>query len=222
MSINKDIIVVSGYAGSGKDTLAANITKHLGHKKISLADPLKDLTRRCLGREINKGTDRQFLIDLGQYMRGLDQKVFNDKYGFTYSHTITRYLEENKDLYSYFWTTEFWTQIILKEVSNGGKWVIPDMRFKAERQTLDKLKPVFVALDVPRRLCEDRLKVRDGSFNPSMWESNSEKEWKHILVTLIINGCKYCPQVDYDDFENPPPKTEEEIFLEFKSWYDLF
>lgn len=206
--INKDIVIIGGFAGSGKDTLAASICSVYGHKRISLADPLKDLARRCLDREIDKKTDRNFLIGLGQYMRGIDQKKFNDEYGFRNSKHIARFLLENKACYQYFWTPEFWAQIVKFQVNDGSKWIIPDMRFKSEFNVLKSLSPFSVGLVVPREVCENRLIARDGGFPPNLWESVSEKEWQFLPYTMLLVADDTC--------------TQERRFERFTEIYDHF
>lgn len=206
--INKNIVIIGGYAGSGKDTLAANICKKYGHTKISFGDALKDLARYCLDREIDKKIDRNFLIGLGQYMRGIDQQKFNREYGFRHSKKVAHFLLEHKACHQFFWTTEFWAQIVKNKVSDGGLWVIPDVRFKSEFELMKSLSPFSVGLVVSREVCENRLVARDGGFNPSLWESVSEKEWQGLRYTILLKTTE----------ESSP----EEIVNNFAELYDAF
>lgn len=63
------LIGLMGYAGSGKDTVAARLVDHHGYARVAFADPLKAVAR-AIGWDGNKDDEgRQLLQNLGVAMR---------------------------------------------------------------------------------------------------------------------------------------------------------
>lgn len=70
--VERKIIGLTGKGGSGKDTVADYLEEKYNFKKISFGELLYKIAY-LLGM---KEKDRQFLIDLGDALRGMDQDVF--------------------------------------------------------------------------------------------------------------------------------------------------
>lgn len=65
-------IALLGKAGSGKTTIA-NALETIGFKKISLADPVKEIASKYFGMQ---GKDRALLQSIGQKMNEIDPEVW--------------------------------------------------------------------------------------------------------------------------------------------------
>lgn len=65
----KTLILLSGKAGSGKDTFYSILNKHISCSRYALADPIKTIAKSMFdwnGEKDEKG--RKLLIDIGQYL----------------------------------------------------------------------------------------------------------------------------------------------------------
>lgn len=77
---NLKLILVSAFAGGGKDTFYSEALKYNSNlTRISFADPLKNVARQLLGWDGNKDiVGRQTLIDTGSILRGETTDIFID------------------------------------------------------------------------------------------------------------------------------------------------
>lgn len=86
------IILLSGFAGAGKDTLASVLCKYKGYQRFAFADPIKELVSESLKipleylhsplgkqRQVDGKTLRQYCIDLGEAERQKDPEVWSSK-----------------------------------------------------------------------------------------------------------------------------------------------
>ena len=203
--MDKRVIAIAGSAGSGKDTLADLLVERDGYRKASFAAALKVVVRNILGREINKATDRELLVDTGEYFKGIGIHEYPEKYKHLQPGLqIGRFLADKTHLYPYFYTQEFWARLLADSINDDSKWVVADMRFESELNSIKAIGGATLALYVPRRIREERLKARDGGFKPGIWEARSETEWRRLNYDHGI----------YAD----STKTPDDIYQEVKKW----
>lgn len=81
------VVMVSGYARAGKDTLAKEICRITGGKRLAFADQLKDTCNLMLEKydlhgkvdfrsETDKVRHRNVLIAVGEALRSIDKDIF--------------------------------------------------------------------------------------------------------------------------------------------------
>jgi hypothetical protein len=127
------IIGLSGYAQSGKDTVAKFLVEQRGFKRIAFADPIRDIL-----------WDMNPMLKDGFYLQG----VVN-AYGWDVAKTqfpeVRRLLQElgvaaRKHIDSEVWVTAalktVWVTPELKAPSEDGNYVITDVRFQNEAATI--------------------------------------------------------------------------------------
>jgi gluconate kinase len=190
------IIAITGPAGSGKDTLAENIVKNLGYVQSSFAGPLKEFCEKVLGRPLDKGTERDLLIYVGEYLKG-HKAPFpeilknNNQILLELSIQIALLVETQKNYYKNKpFQDSFWAEIWAQETEAGIDTVISDIRFPAEFKYLRNQQNdevVFVELVSSRENCEKRLLQRDGKIPEGLWESRAENAWKSERKDLFID-----------------------------------
>ena len=205
------IIAVTGPAGSGKDTLAENIVKHLGFTQSSFAAPLKKFCDEILGRPLDKGTERDFLIYVGEFLKGHDapypeilkrQPELVAKM-MTQIFKLIQYEENLNDNFAF--EDYFWANIWGRDTEGGNDIVISDIRFPAEFKYLRNLrgtKVVFVELVSSREECEKRLLQRDGKIPEGLWESRAENAWKSEPKDMYLAVDGLTPDEIFQTFSN--------------------
>jgi hypothetical protein len=122
MSQLPNLIGLSGYAQSGKDTVASILVRDFGYERIAFADPIKDLLYL-----INPTIDRVAL----QYI------VDNNGWEAAKQHAEVRQMLQDlgvgaKELFG----SNFWIDIALAKAKQEHKVVITDVRFKNEAQMI--------------------------------------------------------------------------------------
>lgn len=134
-----DILGLTGFARSGKDTVADYLVENYGFQKVSFAAPLKDMLRRLnpivgsqLVRNAQDNTARPIRLE-DLYSQYKDHEgVKNSPYG-----------EEVRDLWQRLGTDcvraedeEFWVRAAMGQLSEGGRYVFTDCRFPNESQAI--------------------------------------------------------------------------------------
>lgn len=121
------LIGLSGYARSGKDTVAELLCLNYGYKRVSFADPM-----------------RQALYVLSPK---LDNIVRLSEYVDDYGWDVAKQNQEVRRLLQVFGTEvgrkmfglDFWINIALKDLSGDTQVVISDVRFPNEADAIAKL-----------------------------------------------------------------------------------
>jgi hypothetical protein len=121
------LIGLSGYARSGKDTVAELLCLNYGYKRVSFADPM-----------------RQALYVLSPK---LDNIVRLSEYVDDYGWDVAKQNQEVRRLLQVFGTEvgrkmfglDFWIDIALKDLSGDTQVVISDVRFPNEADAIAKL-----------------------------------------------------------------------------------
>jgi hypothetical protein len=121
------LIGLSGYARSGKDTVAELLCLNYGYKRVSFADPMRQALY-VLSPKIDN------IVRLSEYV---------DDYGWD----VAKQNQEVRRLLQVFGTEvgrkmfglDFWINIALKDLSGDTQVVISDVRFPNEADAIAKL-----------------------------------------------------------------------------------
>lgn len=152
------LVAISGHKGSGKDTLGLHLQQAYGYKHVSFAAALKDMVSETY--EI----DRDAMDDRNRKDAPLLNMPVIPTDRFTlYIHSLLQ-----DELRTGFWTPRalcilegsvkrsvygnYWVKRVLEQVmSDDGKYVITDMRYKSEADTLKMFIPdaKLVRIDRP-------------------------------------------------------------------------
>jgi len=145
-------IAFTGKYGSGKTTIANYLAEKHGYTKMSLADPMRKITKEIFGIESKK--DPRY--------RRIMQKLGTDWF-------------RSEDLY-------VWINYLLKRVENEpGPIVVDDVRFPNEALTLVQNGWKIIYLRCPDDIRIERCKERDGHFDKSTMNHASEQGIDRIV-----------------------------------------
>ena len=143
---------IIGKMGSGKTTAANFLVEKHGFVKMSLADPMRQITKEIFG--IESKTDPRY--------RRIMQKLGTDWFR-----------SEDPDV---------WVRYLLKRVEQETRpVVVDDVRFPNEAITLNRCGWKLVYLDCPYEVRKKRCLQRDGQFDESALEHPSETGVDEIL-----------------------------------------
>jgi len=143
------VIAISGWKGSGKDTTADYLVDNYGYHKLSFASALKDMVARTYSLHRSMMDDRKLKEEPLLQFPVIESDPFTAQ--------IHRMLET--ELRSGYWTpralcilegsikrsvnSNFWTAKTIELIKNNSdrKYVISDLRYKSEADTLRMLLP---------------------------------------------------------------------------------
>lgn len=120
------IIGLSGYAQSGKDTVANKLVEEYGYKRISFADAIRDFLLRV----------NPILMD-GRRLSGLVTE-----FGWEIAKAqdeVRRLLQETGTAARDMFGEYFWISVALSKVGDNEKVVISDVRFSNEADVIKML-----------------------------------------------------------------------------------
>jgi hypothetical protein len=118
------IIGISGYAGSGKDTIAEYLCAKHGYKRIAFADAIRDFVY-AINPIVKPGLKLQDCVD----EMGWDKAK-------TRVAEVRRLLQEVGVSARLQFGDDFWVKIALRDVAYTSNVVITDVRFPNEAQTI--------------------------------------------------------------------------------------
>jgi len=124
------IIGLSGYAQSGKDTVAEYLVNNHGYTRVAFADAVRDFAY-----DINP------LVDFSEYdgLTNLQDLVDTQGWDKAKQHPTVRKILQNVGLSARARFGEsFWINIALNKVSFTGNFVITDVRFKNEASVIKR------------------------------------------------------------------------------------
>jgi len=128
------ILGISGKRGTGKSTLANSLRNRAGFEEISLAAPLKEMVRRDLGLTIDQ-TDGPFKEAPTQYRR-TDGSFFTPRDIMIRVGTLYRSFDP-----------QFWVKKAFSNLTDGGLYVVSDVRFANECNAIKELGGLLVRID---------------------------------------------------------------------------
>lgn len=202
-----------GPIGIGK-TYCANLVKDIygadNVEILSFATGLKDLAKEILGRDIDKSIDRLLISNLGQGIKSPVLKFMGSEYLSSYIFTsalksgsigdennykfhhrmvnsLHRFIKNNP------WGSEsVWSDLLIKKVKESSRpiVVIDDLRFNIEHRDLAANGFRFIRLECDHNIRVQRIIDRDGQYNPSYDELDSEKEWPNMKYDSIVYTSK--------------------------------
>lgn len=142
--MNKNIIVVSGKKGSGKDTFAdifirkklikelsegTDFSKIVDFEKLSFAQPIKEILSIITDKTV-KELDENKNCKL----------KFEDK-------TVRDYYRLIADSFKKIFDENIWVRLLVKKIDKNKRYIITDLRFKNEYGILlEKFNPVFIRI----------------------------------------------------------------------------
>lgn len=181
------VIALSGWKGSGKDTVAQHLVEKHGYKQLSFAAKLKDLVASTYGvprEDLDSPTRKE--MPLVNYP-AIPTDSFSEKV-----HLMLR-----DELHSGYWTPRalcilegsikrsvfpnYWVRNVVYDMmlDAEGKYVISDMRYKSEADTLKLLIP------------KEQLKlVRIHRYDEISTSDPSERDLDDYRFDLILHNTK--------------------------------
>ena len=127
MSQLPNLIGLSGYAQSGKDSVASILVREYGYERIAFADPIKDLLYK-----INPQ------ITIGAISNASLQDVV-DRYNWEFAKQSPKVRQMLQDLgvgARELFGSNFWIDLALAKAKQEHRVVITDVRFKNEAQMI--------------------------------------------------------------------------------------
>jgi hypothetical protein len=126
------IIGIGGYAGCGKDTLAALLVKHFGFRRISFADPMRDMAV-AIDPVVGFGENDEPI----RYNDAIEMCGYTSaKIVFPEVRQFLQRLgtEAGRKILGH----SVWVDAALERIRDGERIVIPDMRFTNEALAIKK------------------------------------------------------------------------------------
>lgn len=146
-----DLLGLTGFAQSGKDTVADYLVSDYGFQKVSFAAPLKDMLRR-----LNPIVGSQLVWNNHELHDGARPIRLEDLYEQFGDHEGVKkspYGEEVRDLWQRLGTDcvravddKFWVRAAMKDLHHMGRYVFPDTRFLNEAHALINSEAQFASV----------------------------------------------------------------------------
>ncbi len=213
----KNLSIISGIGG-GKTTISSHLVKKLGYTKFSVADEVKMIAKMILGRDLDKGTDRTLLQQIGQYLKvpagKLTKEMWEkiDDWILDDGDFAEYYIDNAEEIFNpNFYINKLFEKEEFKSLFKDGNTVIDDMRFINEadkfrnkgRNEYDFTSSRIIKIDVPEEIRIKRILARDKTFNPEWLKDSSEAEWDLIQPDAVISNCdlKNDPELGYRNLD---------------------
>jgi adenylate kinase family enzyme len=190
------IIALSGWKGSGKDTLAKFLIENHGFRRVAFADVLKDMVSE------QYGISRKSLDDSSQKERAILDLPVDPQDGF--SQMITNFLYKEFRTASgqvpelgqaSFWTpralailegsikrsvnSRYWVQRALQTIAKNEKVVLTDMRYGSEMTQI---------VEFAEKNDQNLVTVRIERFNSSPSSDPSERDLDNADFDITIDN----------------------------------
>jgi hypothetical protein len=153
------VIGVSGFAGSGKSTVAEHLAKAHGYEVVSRADPLR---AAATALDPIVGTGRggrlvRYLDVLALY--GYDRAKTHPVYGGEVRRTLQRMgTEVGREVFG----SDFWVEQLVGRLDPRKWYVVPDTRFVNEADAIrHRLAGALVRVERPRGGAGERPRLGD-------------------------------------------------------------
>ena len=153
----KPLLGLSGFKGSGKDSVADFLVEEHGWLKMSFAEPLKDMVAEAfdLPRHLLEGDTEE--------SREWRENHIDDVTGKTPRVLLQEVGVAMRNVHADFWVNQVKAMILRVQSTSYAGIVVPDMRFANEFDMINELEGINV-------------RVKRKSANPA-WYDNS---WSHI------------------------------------------
>ena len=213
-----EVIAISGFANSGKSTVAEFLSREYGFMRISFAAALKDIV------SITFGWDRARLEGknaIDRHWREEPDPFWSERLGypitpryalqFIGTNVFRTYVHEN-----------IWVDMVIAKIHSlhaqnpNIKIVIDDVRFLNERQTLRSIGAKFLTIDrthPDEQTNSEHNAVWRRAFNPSslrVYSTLHPSEWEWLCDPLIRQDTIIANTGSYDD-----------LYAAVRSWYTI-
>lgn len=180
------ILSISGLAGSGKDTVGEMLIKDHGFKRISFADPLKEITAKAFNLDLSYFHDvkkkdaplpevivfdEHYAANLAFEFNALGYssvtpQVFSEYYGIEFNTPREILLKVGTEMGRECVSSTVWIDLAIKKVKDTeGHVLITDARFQNERDQLKAIGAVKVFVDRPEVTAKfDRTKAHKSEL----------------------------------------------------------
>lgn len=133
MNFTGIVVGMSGYAGSGKDTVGSMLVEDFGFRQVSFAAPLKEAVYR-LNPTVAVFDDKVVRVKDAVDKMGWDRAKF--EYPEIRTQLQRMGTEVGRDLFD----QNLWVNLAMKDIKeNGGNVVITDCRFPNEAEAIRKI-----------------------------------------------------------------------------------
>jgi len=177
--VNLSII---GGMGSGKTTIAQHFVQNYDYTAFSFAEEVKMIAVMILKRPIDKGIDRPFLQNIGEWLKMPYEQLTDSIKSqiiswINYSNDFKEYWEKNKNkvFHPCYYVDKIVENDNFKRAVDKRKAIFHDQRFLVEESALDYFSFKTVYLDVPLNIRISRMIERDSNFKED-WLSNSSEQ----------------------------------------------
>lgn len=152
-------IILVGNAGSGKDTVGSYLKANYRYRPMSLATPIKQIASNLFYsfgyRDTDKTKYRNIWTGIGEEMRRLCKENFG-----------------HEDV----WNHQLISDMRLIRVITDDPIVITDGRYVGEVEFFSSRGFIPVLIKSTMDVVQERITVRDGSFNEEAFKHRSETE----------------------------------------------
>lgn len=213
-----EVIAISGFANSGKSTVAEFLSREYGFTRISFAAALKDIVSITFGwdrarLEGKTPEDRVWREEADPFWSQLIGRPFTPRHALQFLGTdvFRTHVHEN-----------IWVNSVIAKIHNiqaqnpHTKIVIDDVRFLNERQTLRSIGAKFLIIDRTDpggQTSPEHDAVWRQAFNPSSLTVHSTlhpSEWEWLRDPLIRQDTIIANTGSYD-----------ELYAAVRSWYTI-
>ena len=176
--------IICGELGSGKDTVASLLSCH---EQVAFADKLKHIayTLRSQGPGLAAYEMKQLLpkVPLDQIVSDFVEAVNRFPYDPPKDRPLLQWLGTD---YGRSFDNDIWIKALKQKLQNYTKEVIvTDCRFRNELYAFPDYVSVYI--DIAPEIQEERVTLRDGSFDPT--------RRTHISETGVRELRKYCDYI---------------------------
>lgn len=161
------IIALSGWARSGKDTVANYLVEHHGYTKVSFADPMRDALYR-LNPEIRDMTGLVYGFRQAVNLFGWeDMKTYFPEYRGLMQRMGT---EVGREMFG----EDFWVKQALKKITPGQNVVFADCRYQNEASEVRRVGGLVWRVE------------REGNLSAN--SHTSEHDLDNYMFDLILSN----------------------------------
>jgi hypothetical protein len=171
------VIGLSGYASSGKDTVAQFLIEEHGFEKIAFADPIRNM-----------------LLAMNPIVHGVQLKELVDEYGWDLAKQrpeVRHYLQVLGYSARINIDPEVWVRAAFRKLNNEAysKYVITDVRFRNEAEAIKHIKGHMWRVERPNESAVNdhvsEWELDTYTFDEVLGNDGTLEELKFLVTTLV-------------------------------------